>query len=140
MKIFGEHYKKMAHYIYENSPEYFEDWEETLEACIDGKDWKQFLTSKEAVKIMSEMNPRAVWTIEDIKNACIELGVLFEKIPTWNLPALAVTMNMEYSDHEKSNAMLAMDLEKLTKLIYMRAVEKLEDADDKYGVRKYFGL
>lgn len=136
--IFCEHYKKMAHAIAEKYPAYFEAWVDSLHACIEGKEWAQFLTPKEAETIMAAMTPKAKWTIEEIEAACTEAGLICEKKPHWNLPALAAVMNMEASDHEKSNATLGLEADKETELTYMRAVEKLEDEDGRFNVRKYF--
>lgn len=140
MAMFNEHYKKMAHTMAEKSPAYFEAWVDNLYACIEGKDWNQFLTHKEAEVIIDEMTPSARWTIEEVEVACTELGVICEKKPAWNLPALATAMNMEASDHAKSTAMLALEPEKEIKLIYMRAVEKLEDGDGLFDIRYYYKL
>lgn len=140
MAMFGEHYKKLAHHVAEKHPAYMEEWLDNLHACIEGQDWLQFLTPREVELITSAMTPKAKWTIEEVEEVCLELGIPYEKKSLWNLPALTAVMNMEASDHEKSNAILELEPEKEIKLIYMRAVEKLEDTDGRFNVRKYFGV
>lgn len=140
MAIWGKHEKKMVHELIEKHPEVAEKYINGLEACICSIGWNNYLTRKEAEYILSEMSPKAKWTIEEVESACKSLGVECENKPYFNLYALAVTMNMEVSDHEKTLSRHFPDERQMITFVYNWSMEDLMDKDRPEYIRPYFNL
>lgn len=138
MKTWGEMDKKEFHYLAEKHPELASRFLEAREVALEANKWNNFLSHDEAKRIISSMSPKAVWSIEDIKEAVKQLGVLPENAPKWNFYSLAVAMNMIYSDHRKSIDKHFKDSTTLVSFVYEQAVELLEDEDKIFRIREYF--
>lgn len=135
MHIFGQVHKEMMEWFIQNKPAEAQEWIEKLESIR----WKNYLTPKEADKIVSEMQPKAPWTREQWKQAMEQNNYPFEEEPFYNRCALWVTMNMIMSD-SSSTLGKYIDSANLFKIVHDLAVDKLKDSDGKFVIRRYFGL
>lgn len=141
MRIFGNVHKEMMHWFIANKPELAEEWLCKLEAIK----WKQYLTPKEAEKIVDGMDPNAPWSREAWKQAMDGFSIPTEEAPYYNSCALWTEMNKMYSDFgEEIAALLGKPLVPTDKDIisacYKMAIKTLKDKDGIYNIRKYFGL
>lgn len=138
MKLWGECDKWEFKYLIEHHPQLAETFFEHRIGVLESSSWNNYLTEKEAKKILSLMSPPAKWTIDDVKETCMSMSLIYEKVPFFNLNALATTMNMLMSDHKKSLTETFHDQTQLIIFVYKQAVEKLEDADREKFLREYF--
>lgn len=142
MHVLGNVAKQQMEWFIENRPEMAEEFIETLCSIK----WKNYLTHKEAERIIGSMVPAAKWTKEQWKTAMNNLGLLMEEEPCYNSCALWVAMNMIYSDDIRTIADLMgktvedMGAEEMVRATHAFAVNKLKDADGVFNIRKYFGL
>lgn len=139
MRVFGGVHKEMFDWFVANKPELAQEWLDKLEAIK----WHQYLTPKEAEKIVAGMEPKAPWSREVWKNAMESFGLPLEEMPAYNRCALWVEMNKIYSDFgEEIAAMLGKPLSPTDKDIisacYKMALKNLRDKDGIYDIRKYF--
>lgn len=109
--------------------------------------WCNYLTPKEAEKIVSEMVPRAPWSREVWKNAMQSLGLPMEEEPYYNSCALWTEMNKQYSDHAQTMAdkvwkkpLNTIPAEEIVPVIHALALDLLKDKDKVYCIRKYFSV
>lgn len=135
MHIFGMVHKDMMEWMIANRPDAAQEWIEKLESIR----WKNYLTHKEAEKIVSMMDPKAPWTREQWNSAMEQEGFELEKQPCYNSCALWVTMNMIMSDSGNTLARYVNNGNQF-KLVHDLAVDKLTDKDGVFSVRGYFGL
>ena len=138
MKLFGEVLTDMMDWMIQNKPDYAQEAIERLCAIK----WDNYLTRKEAEKIVSEMVPTAPWSYDLWKKALDALGLTTEHEPEFNSYALWTTMNMLYSDHVETLAM-AMGVstaEISPEVFYHLAKDLLKDKDGKFNIRSYFGV
>lgn len=141
MRIFGNVHKEMMHWFITNKPELAEEWLCKLEAIK----WHQYLTPKEAEKILANMKPEAPWKREVWKQTMDSLSIPTEEAPYYNSCALLVEMNKMYSDFgDEIAGLLGKPLVPTDKDIisacYKMALKTLKDKDGVYHIRKYFGL
>ena len=135
MHTFGNVHKKMMDWMIANKPDIAQEMIDELEAIR----WANYLTSKEAEKIVSSMNPKAPWSREQWKQAMEQHGLELEHEPYYNRCALYVTMNMIMSDSSDTIKEYVAE-EKMFKFVYGLAVDKLTDKDGVFNIRSYFGL
>jgi hypothetical protein len=142
MRVFGNVHKEMMNWMIANKPDLAQDWVEKLCSIK----WKNYLTTKEAEKIVSSMNPEAPWAMESWKQAMKSLGLVTEESPYYNSCALWVEMNKQYSDSAntiaaiKGVALNEVPAEDMVKATHLLALDMLKDADGKYNIRSYFGV
>ena len=138
MKLFGSVMCDMMRSAIQKNPSEAQEWIEELAAI----EWNNYLTPKEAEKIVSEMTPDAPWSREVWNKAMDSYNLEKEDKPYYNSCALCVTMNMVYSDDAKSLAkILNTEVENVpVEAYYLLAVDKLKDKDEKFNIRRYFGL
>lgn len=140
MKAFGRVMTDMMHDLISSSPSKAEEYIERLE-CVR---WKNYLTQKEAERIVSEMEPVAPWTRDVWKRTMESMGLPLEEEPYYNRCALWTEMNKVYSDSANSIAMIMgvpltnIGTEKMVKATHALAVDNLKDEDGKYNIRSYF--
>lgn len=106
-------------------------------------DYANRLTEQEAKNIVAQMVPQPTWTMQGLTASLQSMGLPGDVPPHFNLYALLTTMLMIQSDEGESlkDAIHANDRdERLVRLIYKLAVNRLEDQDGKFNIRKYFGL
>lgn len=138
MKLFGSAMNDMMDWMIQNKPDYAQEVIEKLCAIR----WDNYLTRKEADKIVSEMVPAAPWSYDTWKKAMDSLALDIEHEPNFNACALWVTMNMLYSDHAETLAMAmgTTTSEISPEVFYHLAKDLLRDKDEKFNIRTYFGL
>ena len=142
MHTFGNVHKEMMAWMILNKPDMAQEWIEKLCSIK----WRNYLTQKEAEKIVVAMNPKAPWTREVWKQTMESLDIPIEEEPYYNSCALWVVMNMIYSDSSKSIANIIgkplqdIPSEQLVNAIHSLAIDKLKDIDGKFDVRKYFNV
>ena len=143
MKIFGDVHKEMMEWLIQSNPSKAQEWIEKLESVR----WCNYLTKKEAEKIVSEMVPKAPWSYDVWKNAMTQLGLPMEDEPYYNSYALWVVMNQVYTDHAQTIAdniikkpLAQIPAEQIVPGIRALALDLLLDKDKRYCVRSYFGL
>lgn len=106
-------------------------------------DYANRLTEQEAKNIVAQMVPQPAWTMQGLTASLQSMGLPGDVPPHFNLWALLTTMLMIQSDEGESlkEAIHANDRdERLLRLVYKLAVNRLEDQDGKFNIRKYFGL
>ena len=106
-------------------------------------DYANRLTEQEARNIVAQMVPQPAWTMQGLTASLQSMGLPGDVPPHFNLYALLTTMLMIQSDEGESlkDAIHANDRDdRLLRLVYKLAVNRLEDQDGKFNIRKYFGL
>lgn len=141
MKIFGGVMTQMMDYLIQTKPDVAEEMIDRLESIR----WRQYLTPKEAEKIVAAMDPKAPWSRDTWKSAMESFGLPVEDAPHFNRCALWTEMNKMYSDFgEEIASLLGKPLTPTDKDIiaacYKMALKTLKDKDGVYNIRKYFGL
>jgi len=141
MHVFGNVHKEMMEWFIVNKPDLAQEWLDKLESIR----WCQYLTPKEADKIIAGMDPKAPWSREQWKNAMESFGLPLEEQPCYNRCALFVEMSKMYSDFGDNIAeMLGKPLVPTDKDIiaacYKMALKTLKDKDGIYDIRKYFNV
>ena len=135
MHVFGEVHKEMMDWLIANKPDLAQEWLEKLESIK----WKNYLTPKEAQKIVDNMNPKAPWSREQWATAMQQHGFALEKEPCYNRCALWVTMNMVMSDSSET-ILKYVDNGNLFKMVFDLATDKLQDKDNRFSIRRYFDV
>ena len=139
MKAFGCVMTEMMDFLIQMKPDVAEEMIDKLESIK----WQQYLTPKEAEKVISNMDPKAPWTREQWKNTMEAFGLPMEEWPHFNKCALWVEMNKIYSDFgEEIAALLEKTQSPADKdniaACYKMAMKNLKDKDGIYNIRKYF--
>ena len=139
MKAFGRVMTEMMDYLIQTKPDVAEEMTDKLEAIK----WRQYLTPKEAEKIVAGMDPKAPWSRDTWKSAMEAFGLPLEDAPYYNRCALFIEINKIYSDFgDEIAALLGKPLSPTDKDIisacYKMALKNLKDKDGVYDIRKYF--
>lgn len=139
MKAFGCVMTEMMDWLIANKPDVAEEMTDRLESIK----WRQYLTPKEAERIVAGMDPKGPWTRDAWKQAMESLGLPLEEAPIYNRCALWVEMNKEYSDAgeviaELIGKPLAPTDKDIITACYKLALRNLKDKDGVYDIRKYF--
>lgn len=135
MRTFGNVHKEMMEWFIANKPAEAQEWIDKLESIR----WNNYLTPKEAEKIVSAMKPSAPWSREKWRDAMSQHGYKMEEEPCYNSCALWVTMNMIMSDSSKTLEKYVGG-DKLFDAVYDLAIDKLCDEDERFSIRHYFNL
>lgn len=141
MKSFGRVMTEMMDYLIQTKPDVAEEMIGKLESIK----WRQYLTPKEADKIVAGMDPKAPWSREAWKSAMESFGLPLEENPFYNRCALWVEMNKMYSDFGEEIALLlgkplSPSDKDIISACYKMALKTLKDKDGVYNIRTYFGL
>lgn len=143
MRLFGSVMRKMMDDMIEVHPAEAEEYIDTLEAMK----WNNYLTHKEAEKIVAGMKPKALWSWQTWVQAMESFGIKTEEKPYYNPYALWVTMNMVYSDNAETLAekvwekpLAEIPTEKLVSVMNALALDYLKDEDGVFNIRKYFNV
>ena len=134
MKVLGHVMKQAMFKIIESSPSLAKEYLDELEAV----NWTNYLTTKEAQDIIANMDPKPNWTFAKWKDEMEQNQFPTEVAEKYNEYALYVAMCMIYSDSGSTLATLVSDQKKLFELVYHLALDKLNDKDGKFNIRKYF--
>lgn len=141
MKIFGSVMTTMMDYLIQSKPDVAEDMIDKLESIK----WKQYLTPKEAQKIVDGMDPKAPWSRDQWKAAMESFGLPLEEPPYFNRCALWTEMSKMYSDFgDEIATLIGKPLTPTDKDIisacYKMALKTLKDKDGVYDIRRYFSV
>ena len=136
MHVFGNVHKEMMEWFVVNKPDLAQEWLDKLESIR----WCQYLTPKEADKIIAGMDPKAPWSREVWKQAMESFGLPLEEQPCYNKCALFVTMSMIMSDSSKTLSKYAADSNAMFEFVHALALDKLKDVDKRFDIRHYFNL
>lgn len=141
MHVFGQVQKEMFEWMLANKADVAEEMLMKLEAIR----WCQYLTPKEADRIIAGMDPKAPWSREVWKGAMESFDLPIEEQPYFNRCALFVEMSKMYSDFgEEIASLLEKPLSATDKDIieacYKMSLRTLKDKDKVYDIRRYFGL
>ena len=141
MMAFGRVMTEIMDWLIANKPDVAEEMIDKLEAIK----WQQYLTPKEAEKIVANMDPKAPWSRDTWKNAMEGFGLPLENEPHYNRCALWVEMNKIYSDFgdeiaELIGNPLTPNNKDIITVCYKMALKTLRDKDGVYNIRSYFGL
>lgn len=135
MHVFGQVHKEMMDWFIQNKPELAQEWIGKLESIR----WKNYLTPKEAERIVNNMTPKAPWSREQWKSAMNQNELELQKEPCYNSCALWATMNMIMSDSSETLKKYVEEQD-LFDAVYDLAVDKLTDTDGMFNIRRYFNL
>jgi len=135
MRIFGGVYKEIMGWLIKNKPDLAQEWILQLGAIR----WSNYLTPKEADRIVVNMKPQAQWTRDQWKVEMSKHDLPLEYQPKYNQCALYVEMNKIMSDQGETIAKY-IDKDNVFKFVYEMAVNNLTDKDGVYNIRSYFGL
>lgn len=143
MRLFGSVMRKMMNDMIESHPAEAEEYIDTLEAIR----WHNYLTHKEAERIVANMKPAAPWKWQEWVQAMNSFGLEGEEEPYYNSCALWVAMNMVYSDHAETlakdvwkKAVNEIPTEVWVKTTHALALDLLKDKDGVYDIRGYFNF
>lgn len=141
MNVFGDTMKRMMSDMVELKPELAKEYFDRLCSI----NWDNYLTKKEAINIVSLMNPKAAWNMQDWVDSMENAGLHMEEAPYYNDYALYVVMNQVVSDHGETFACMLdkkslndIETKELTKTAYKFAIDLLKDEDKAYNIREYF--
>ena len=134
MKVLGHVMKQAMFKIIESSPSLAKEYLDELEAV----NWINYLTAKEAQDILANMDPKPSWSFAKWKDEMGQHEFAVEVEEKYNEYALYITMCMILSDSSNTLLTLVPDQKKLFELIYHLALDKLNDKDGKFNIRKYF--
>ena len=139
MKAFGCVMNEMMDWMIQYKPDVAEEMIDQLEAIR----WHQYLTPKEAERIVAGMDPKGPWGRDAWKSAMESFGLPLEEAPYYNRCALWTEMNKIYSDFgDEIASLLGKPLSPSDKDIiaacYRMAMKNLKDKDGVYDIRKYF--
>ena len=141
MQVFGNVHREMMEWMIQNKPDLAQEWLDKLEAIR----WCNYLSPKEAEKIVAAMDPKAPWSRDVWRSAMESLGLPMEDAPHYNRCALWTEMNKMYSDFGDEiagllgRALTPSDRDIIT-ACYRMALKTLRDRDGIYDIRAYFGL
>ena len=135
MKVFGCVMTEMMDAMLQKMPTEAEEMIQKLEAIR----WKNYLTTKEADRIIANMEPKAPWTRDEWRKAMEQHDYALEHQPEYNRCAIYVVMNMLMSDSGDTLAKY-VEKENLFSAVHDLAVDKLTDKDGVFNVRSYFGI
>ena len=133
MRTFGNVHKEMMDWFIANKPELAQEWIDKLASIR----WRNYLTLKEASRIVEKMQPQAPWSRDQWRAAMEQHQLPLDKEPEYNSNALWVAMNMEMSDSSNTLAKY-IDKDRLFAAVYDLAVDKLTDKDRVFNIREYF--
>lgn len=141
MKVFGSVMTEMMDVMLAKMPAEAEEMIDKLEAIK----WKQYLTPKEAEKIVAGMMPKGPWSRDTWKGAMESLGLTTEEQPAYNRCALWVEMSKMYSNFGEDIAdmmgiALSPSSDEMIRACHRLAMKTLKDKDGVYDIRRYFGL
>lgn len=142
MHVLGNVTKSMMNRFIENYPQWAREYLDILQAVM----WHNYVTTKEAEKIVDSMMPKPAWTKSSWDGIISNLGLPTSEEPYYNENALYVTMCMISSDSndtivsEMNANGLSLNRDALFKFIYKLALDKLKDKDHVFNIRNYFKL
>lgn len=135
MKVFGNVMTEMMEWMISNKSDAAQEWIDKLESIK----WKNYLTPKEAERIVSEMVPKAPWSREQWKTEMTRNGFVMEEEPCYNSCSLWAEMNAIMSDSSGTIGKY-VNSDELFGFVHDLAVDKLTDEDKVFSIRRYFNV
>lgn len=140
MKVFGNAEKWLFEKIAESHPDIAQEWLDKLESSV----WNNYVSQKEYEGVCDTIenldgSRGCHWSYNEVMSAIHGLDGVVEDAPCYNTYALALTMNMLYSDHSESVRSYVRE-EDILPFYYAMSIDKLKDPDRANFVRPYFGL
>lgn len=139
MRTLGNVMKWMMQDIIKAHPDMAQEYIDSLESVM----WENYLTPKEADKIVGKMQPQPAWSKAEWERLMGNQGFVLESMPRYNKCALYVTMCMVCSDSGETIKKILgapkMD-DRVFDAIYNLALDKLEDEDKMFNIRQYFHM
>jgi hypothetical protein len=140
MKLFGDAFTDLFDKVADAHPDLAK---QTLE-MLEGINYNNYLTEEEATSILSKFvnqdgteGPK--WSFDMLNKFLDEQNLEKEEEGNYNFYALAVTMNMIYSDYANQLIqMLGDKKDELTFWVYRLTQAKLHDKDKPRWIRSYF--
>jgi len=142
MKVLGNVTKSMMMRFIENYPQQAREYIDKLQSVK----WHNYVTAKEADAVVSQMDPKPMWSRAVWDGTMQSMGLSKSSEPFYNEDALYLTMAMICSDSgETLKDLLHIEdtkapSEALFRAIYRLALNKLRDKDKVFNIRNYFGL
>ena len=133
MTTFGEVMTEMMEWMIANKPDAAQEWIDRLDSIR----WDNYLTQKEAERIVGKMVPKAPWSREQWKSVMTQKGYPLSKEPCYNSCALWTVMNMIMSDSSGTIEKFVGG-DNVFDFVHALAEDKLTDEDDNFYVRDYF--
>lgn len=140
MRTFGCVMKKMVEWFAENKEALAVEFLGELAAIK----WRNYLTNREAERIVGMMNPAAPWRYDTWEETMQEYGLDLEDEPFYNRYALWCAMSMVYSDSSETIAAIIgkpvdeVETETMLTAVNNLALDKLTDKDGVFNIRTYF--
>lgn len=137
MSTFGSVMTQMYDWFVANKPEAAEEFLCQLESIK----WSNYLTAKEADKVISAMAPKAPWSKDTWKQAMSALGIVMEEAPYYNSCSLFVLMNAYAAKSANTIASIMgkapaeVTAEELVKATHALALDNLKDPEQKFSIR-----
>lgn len=135
MRTFGNVHREMMDWMIQNKPDLAEEWLEKLESIK----WRNYLTPKEAEKVVAGMQPKAPWTKDQWRQAMEQKGFVTDEEPYYNSCALWAVMSMLMSDSSETLKKHLGDADQFA-LVHDLSLDKLKDKDGMFNVRENFGV
>ena len=139
MRTLGGVMKWMMQDLCKSHPDLAKEYIDSLESVK----WENYLTPKEAEKVVSKMQPQPSWSKAEWERMIGERGLIKSSSGAYNECALYVTMCMICSDSgETISKMLGVERKdnRVFDAIFNLALDKLEDEDKMFDIRRYFHM
>ena len=140
MKMLGWVMKAMMYDTIDAHPQQAEEYLAILESVR----WDNYLTIKEAETIVNAMSPTPKWTRQQWLKMMEQMNLVPEKVHCYNPCALYVTMCMVDSDSGRTISRMmgkegvATSDQEYFAAVFGFAMDKLEDEDRVFNIRRYF--
>ena len=144
MERLGEMVKRVMHWMFTYEPEVAQQAVALLPK-VEHEQPKNHLTRDEAVRIVSQMDPKPEWDMEQIAMMLHDARFTMSEPPYYDQWSLLVTMSMILSDSgntlksEIGSEIRPAKADEILRLVYRLAIDKLKDKDGKFNIRRYFG-
>lgn len=139
MHVLGKVTKDMMCKFIESYPQQAREYLDMLQSVK----WHNYVTAREAESVIANMKPKPLWTRTVWESTMSKHEIPMSEEPYYNASALYLTMCMISSDSGETIQSLIgqnADAEKIFKVIYKFALDKLKDKDGVFDIRKYFGI
>lgn len=142
MRVLGKVTKDMMCKLIDSNSQQAREYLDMLQSVK----WCNYVTAKEADKVISEMSPKPIWGRSSWNNMMSEMEYPMCEEPYYNDSALYLTMCMISSDSGETlrrimqSRGIAVDDDSMFEAIHLLALDKLKDKDGVFDIRLYFGL
>ena len=135
MMLFGQVMTELMEKAIKDNPTFAEREIDKLEAMM----WNQYLSRGEAEDVVKQMQPRAPWSFSEWEKAMQVADLPTSEKGDYNCYALWVVMNGIMSDNGETFEKYGISKsEDFFNFVHDLAINKLEDEDERFDVRKYY--